>query len=280
MTELTLWMGTVAQGSFTERLAAAATCGYSGMSVSPTDCSAVPPSRMSQLAGDAGIKLVALDPLVCWLPHWDPPPIGSIDPARLELMNSLMRFDVERALDLAAALGCTAVSVIEPYATPVPLEIGAEAFADACDRAADRGLVLQLEAMPFSGIPDLEAARSIVQLAGRDNGGLMLDTWHLFRSGGTAALVETLPLEHLSVQLSDAPALAEADLWSEALERRLLPCQGALDLAGVLAVLLRRGFAGPIGPEVISSELRRLDPVDAAHRAKVACQQLFTAVGL
>src|SRR6478609_8560061 len=123
MTDLTLWMGTVGQGSFTERLEAAATCGYTGMSVVPTDCTAIPPNRMRQLADDAGIKLVTLDPLVCWLPHWNPPPIGSADPARLQLMNDLMQFDVERILDLAAGLGCTAVSVIEPYATPVPIDV-------------------------------------------------------------------------------------------------------------------------------------------------------------
>ena len=92
--------------------------------------------------------------------------------------------------------------------------------------------------------------------------------------------METLPLENLSIQLSDAPAVAEGDLWSEALERRLLPDHGALDLAGVVAVLLRRGFTGPIGPEVISSELRLLDPVDAARRAEVACRRLFDAVRL
>ena len=184
MIDLTLWMGTVAQGTFAERLAAATTCGYSGMSVALTDFTAVAPNRMRQLADDAGIELVALESLVCWLPDRDPPPPGSVDPARLEFMNRLMHFDVERTLDLAATLGCTAVSVIEPYGATVPIALGAEAFADVCDRAADRGLVLQLEAMPFSGIPDLAAARSIVELAGRDNGGLMLDTWHLFRSGG------------------------------------------------------------------------------------------------
>jgi sugar phosphate isomerase/epimerase len=275
VTELTLWMGTVGQGSFRERLAAAATCGYSSMSVAPTDCDALPATRVRSLADAAGIRLIALDPLVSWLPGSEPPDGWRPDPARRALIDRLARFEVDHVLDLAAILGCATVTVIEPYGTSVPVEHGAAAFAEVCDHAARSGLAVQLEAMPFSGIPDLISARSIVDMAGRSNGGLVLDTWHLFRSGGDPSIVATLPIEGLSVQLCDGPAVAEADLWAEALNRRLLPGDGSFDLAGVMAALRLRGFDGPIGPEVISAELRACHPVDAACRAARACRTLL-----
>ena len=280
MAGLTLWMGTVAQGSFAERLAAAAECGYSSMSVAPTDGEIVPPHHMRRLAEDAGIRLIALDPLVTWLPNWGPPAGRSLDPGRAALLEGAARFDVAHVLDMAQALGCASVSAIEPFGRPVSVERGAEAFAAVCDRAAQHGLAVQMEPMPFSGIPDIRTAASMVQLAGRPNGGLVLDTWHLFRSGGDPSLIAEIPMECLSVQLCDAPRAAEKDLWTEALDRRLLPGTGALDLAGVVTALGVRGFAGPIGPEVISAELRELPPTEAARQAAEACTSLLVSAGL
>jgi sugar phosphate isomerase/epimerase len=274
VTDLTLWMGTVAQGTFTARLGAAAACGYTSMSAAPTDCVTTSPELLRRHAEAAGIRLVALDPLVSWLPGRRRP-TAALDPRRRALLDGVAGFTVDQVLDLAAALGCTSVSAIEPYGVPVAVATAAEALAGVCDRAADRGLVVHLEAMPFSGIPDLATALSIVQLAGRDNAGLVLDTWHLFRSGGDASLIASLPVDRLSVQLCDAPAVPGADPWTEALDRRLLPGDGDLDLVGVVEALRARGFTGVIGPEVISAELRALSPVDAATRAMAACRRLL-----
>src|SRR3954452_18320279 len=98
MTGLTLWMGTVAQGSFVERLAAAAACGYSSMSVAPSDGDTVPPQRMRRLAEKAGIRLIALDPLIAWLPDWAPPVGRPTDAGRMAMLEDAARFDVEGAL--------------------------------------------------------------------------------------------------------------------------------------------------------------------------------------
>src|SRR3954453_20422650 len=119
MTGLTLWMGTVAQGSFVERLEAAAACGYSSMSVAPSDGDTVPPRRMRRLAEKASIRLIALDPLIAWLPDWAPPMGRPIDADRMAILEGAARFDLNGVLHMAAALGCASVSVIEPYGRPV-----------------------------------------------------------------------------------------------------------------------------------------------------------------
>ena len=56
-----------------------------------------------------------------------------------------------------------------------------EGFAGLCDRAAEHGLLVALEFLPWSGIPDVATAWRIVDAAGRANGGLLVDTWHHLR---------------------------------------------------------------------------------------------------
>lgn len=91
-------------------------------------------------------------------------------------------YSVHDCLGFAQDLGADLISLIEPYGRHVPAELGAEACARVCDQAAGQGLRVQLEFMPFSGILDLRSAWEIVRLAGRSNGGLVLDRWHFYRS--------------------------------------------------------------------------------------------------
>jgi sugar phosphate isomerase/epimerase len=57
----------------------------------------------------------------------------------------------------------------------------AASFAAFCDRAADRSLPVELEFVPFWGIPDLATAWRIVSTADQPNGTLMIDSWHLLK---------------------------------------------------------------------------------------------------
>lgn len=268
---MVLWMGTVGPSTFAERLSAAAAAGYAAMSVLPLEVRG-DAAELRRRAADAGVRLRAADPLAGWLPDWSPTVHTGAE--RERFLRPLAALGVDRVLETAAALGCADVSVIEPYGRTVPLDLGVEAFARVCDRAAGHGMSARLEAMPFSGVPDVGAAWDIVQLAGRPNGGLVVDTWHLFRGGFRPGLLEELPVDRLTLQLCDAGPVRAADPWDEA-RHRLLPGDGVLDLASVTATLQRRGFAGPVGPEVVSPALARLGPHEAALRAARACRALL-----
>jgi 4-hydroxyphenylpyruvate dioxygenase len=66
------------------------------------------------------------------------------------------------------------------------------------------GSRVDLEFMPILGLPDLKAAWAIVQPAGRANSGILIDTWHVIKSGSDLALLQQIPAQHLrSIQLSD-----------------------------------------------------------------------------
>ena len=124
------------------------------------------------------------------------------------------------------------LNAVDVFGGPWSLDDAATAFAGLCDRAADHGLLVHLEFLPWSRIPDLATAWQVVRAADRPNGGLMLDAWHYFRSGPDGELLRSVPgASILGVQLCDAPATPEADPLHATLHERLLPGDGELPLA-------------------------------------------------
>jgi sugar phosphate isomerase/epimerase len=164
--------------------------------------------------------------------------------------------------------------LVTDTAPPFP-EI-AEAFAGVCDRAAEHGLVVHLEFLPWTPIRDLKAALEIVEMADRPNGGVMLDSWHHFRSGADDELLRRLPgTRILGVQLNDAPREPEPDLIAETTRRRLLPGEGDIDLVGLVRILDEIGSRAPIGVEVFSEKLFALPAREVARRAGDAVREIL-----
>lgn len=164
----------------------------------------------------------------------------------------------EAVVDVAAELGARHVLVASG-----PAERGevVDRFGALCERAAGSGVVVVLEFLPIFSVGTLAAAVGIVEEVG--NGGVLVDTLHLARSGGSpndlGPVRDLLPY----LQLADATASPTDELREEALHGRLLPGEGALPLSDVLDAV----------PDVpISVELRsqRLiaeypDPIDRAR---------------
>jgi sugar phosphate isomerase/epimerase len=117
------------------------------------------------------------------------------------------------------------------------LQVVVERFASLCDLAAEFGMAVDLEFMRFRDVQTIEQAASVVKMANRRNGFVVIDALHLFRSGGTLASVKAIPAALISgVQLCDAPAAAppDGDLAQEARYDRLPPGEGALPLLDLL----------------------------------------------
>jgi sugar phosphate isomerase/epimerase len=112
-----------------------------------------------------------------------------------------------------------------------------ESFAALARLAADFGLTVDLEFMPWTRVPDLATARRIVEAAGEPNGGLLIDALHFDRSGTTLAEVAALPRERINyVQFCDGPKNydpSDAGLIEVARRARLMPGEGGIDLAGL-----------------------------------------------
>lgn len=248
-----------------DRLAPARDAGFSGLSLMPGDiwsleAEGMTASDIRTRIDDHGLHIMEMDCTACWLPsHYNAS--DSIPMAAL-----LRALTPERVIETAARIGAPSVTAVEMMGVVPSLDEAAEAFAHLCDLAADHGLKAHIEFLPFGGIPDLPTAWSIVQAAGRPNGGLTLDSWHFFRSGSSLDLLAAIPVNRIhTVQINDAPAKPGNDLLHETMNSRLAPGKGDLDLVSFLRTLDATGCTAPISIEVFSAETNT-QPMAAAIR--------------
>jgi sugar phosphate isomerase/epimerase len=158
------------------------------------------------------------------------------------------------------------------------IDVAAKGFAYACDLAARHGLRVGIEFLPWSAIADLRTAWEIVRRADRDNGGLVLDSWHWQRQAGGPDLdtLRTIPADRIHVlQLNDAPAAPDGDPMDETMNRRLLPGEGEIDLASLLRALDDIGAEPMVAPEVFSRVTAALGPEEAAQRIGDATRRVL-----
>lgn len=264
-----LCSGTLRTGiTFRERLAAARDGGFTGLSLWGRDYQAARDEGLSDpdirlLLADHGLSVAELDPAWWWLPgasdiHIPPEHDG----------ERIFRFGERELFGVADAVGARSLNAVDVFGGAWSLDEAAAAFAGLCDRAGEHGLLVHLEFLPWSRIPDLATAWQVVREADRPNGGLMLDAWHYFRSTPDGALLRSIPgASILGVQLCDAPALAEANPLHATLHERLLPGGGELALGTLLADLRATGTTAPVGVEVFSDVLSALPPEEAGRLA-------------
>lgn len=142
----------------------------------------------------------------------------------------------------------------------------ADRLARLCDLAAEYGMAVDLEFMPFRRVATLPQALEVVALADHDNAFVMIDALHLFRSGGAVADVAAAPPSRLGVcQLCDAPLASppRERLAAEAREQRRLPGRGELPLRALLAALPRGSVLAAEVP--IGSQFPDLSPLERAR---------------
>jgi sugar phosphate isomerase/epimerase len=172
-------------------------------------------------------------------------------------------------LAAAAGLGARHLKVVSDMkGGSWPLDGMAEDFAALCKQAEDVGSKVAIEVMPWANLNTIGKGLEVTRAAGADNGGILLDVWHLARGSGATADVALLEgRELISVELEDAAAEPIGTLWNDALNHRL-PCgEGCLDIAGFVDAIRRIGYQGPAGVEILSIAHRKLSLEEAAKVA-------------
>ena len=267
--DLVLCAGTLPRGvPFAERLAVAADAGFRYISLWGRDIAAARAEGRSDadlraMLADHGLGVAEVDPAWWWLP-------GAaevrIDPAFDT--EEVFRFGEDELLAMAGAVGARSLNAVDVFGGPWGVDDAAEAFAGLCARAAEHDLLVHIEWLPWSKIPDLDTARAIVETAGAPNGGLNIDAWHLVRAGVRLEELAAVPGDRiLAIQLDDGPAAAEENLVEATLHHRRLPGEGEFDLVRLLRTLAATGTTAPLGVEVFSDALHELGPLEAARRA-------------
>jgi len=265
--DLVLCSGTLMQRGFRALCEAGAAGQFAGISLWPQDVERARADGLSErdqraLLRDSGLVVADLDPLLSWLPDEKVPPgIGASE-------------DVFYAI--ADSLGAQSLNLAQPFGTTIDLAAASESFAGVCERAAAHGLLVTLEYLPWSGIPDASTALAIVEAAGHPNGTLMFDTWHSFRGPTDDEQLRKVPASRFgSVQLNDAPTQPAEDIMQETMTARLLPGEGAIPLVDWIRLLDEVGSRAPIGVEVFSRELDALSPAEVGRRCGEAARRIL-----
>jgi sugar phosphate isomerase/epimerase len=279
--DLVLCAGTLPRGvPFAERLRAASAAGYAWVSLWGRDHAAaraegLSDADMRSMLDDHGLRVAEIDPAWWWLP-------GATDvhlPPEFDT-EEVFRFGEDELFAVADAMGGRSLNAVDVFGGSWGIDDAAEAFAGLCLRAAEHGLLVHIEWLSWSRIPDLATAWKIVELAGQPNGGLNIDAWHLVRAGVTVEELRSVPGDRiLGVQLDDGPLAAEADLIDATLHHRLLPGAGEFDLVDIVGALVDSGTTAPIGVEVFSDDLHQLGSDEAARQAFAATRAVFEAAG-
>jgi len=269
---LELCWGTVPDATLPELIDAATVGGFAAVTVKPALYEAArrdghSDADLRSRAADAGILVTVVDPLITGLPGVPAPADVPAD------MRSYFAHGEDDAHRVADALGAGVINVVHFLGdASTPLAGLAEAIAGMGARARARGRRLSIEFIPRTGIHDLAAAQAILAAVGLDDVGIMVDTWHLVRSGGGVEDLRALPAGAIAaVQVSDRGEPRARTTPNPAgyvpMTGRLLPGEGLLPLAEILGAVLDNRPGLRVGVEVFSDDLRQLGTAEAARRA-------------
>ena len=144
--------------------------------------------------------------------------------------------------------------------------VWARRFAELAAQAQEVGARLGIEFFPWSNVSSLAEGLRLVEEAGHDNGGVIIDAWHIARANTPPSELATVPLHRIvGVELDDADEHVVGTLFEDTVHRRRYCGEGAFDLTGMVTALRTAGWTGPWGVEILSDEHREL-PVEAALR--------------
>lgn len=178
-----------------------------------------------------------------------------------------------RLVDRAASLGARHVVAVGQADDAARTAAG---FARLCQLAAVHGISAHLEPISWNPVRTLAQAAAILRAADQPNAGILVDALHFHRMGESLAELAALPPGWLRLcHLCDAPAgfdPAPDALRREARTARLLPGEGELPLAALLATLPRDIT---LSVEVPSQGMLALPPRVRADRALAAARRVL-----
>ena len=236
-------------GTLEEKMRACAAAGFDGVEIFEQDLLVSPhsPEDIRELADGLGLSLDLYQPF------------RDFEGVSEDLLEANL-YRAEAKFALMKRLGTDTMLVCSNVATASIDDDGVAAsqLRRLGDVAAGYGIRLAYEALAWGRyVNDYGHAQRIVELADHPNVGTCLDSFHILSRGADPAGIEKIPAEKIFfVQLADAPELS-LDVLSWSRHYRVFPGEGAFDLPGFMAHLVRSGYNGPVSLEVFNDVFRQ-----------------------
>lgn len=238
-------------GTLEAKLHASAAAGFDGVEVFEPDLIVSPrsPEQIRALAADLGLSLDLYQPFR---------DLEGVGPADFEagLRRLRHKFALMERLGIEVILLCSNVAT----AVHDDDDLVAEQLHRIGDVAAEHGRRVAYEALAWGRyVNTYEHAWRLVRRADHPAVGTCLDSFHILSRGDDPRGIEDIRADKIFfVQLADAPQLA-MDVLSWSRHHRVFPGQGAWDLPGFLAHVMRAGYTGPVSLEVFNDTFRQTD---------------------
>lgn len=238
----------VSPHALSDRIAAAAAAGFSGIGLSYPDITALRRAmtfaEIRRAFDEGGLKHLELECIVDW----------HADGARLETATRVK----DTLLACAAEIGACHVKVAaDQFGEDWAHDRMVERFAALCEDAAAAGTRIVIEPMPWSNISGIKDTAKLVEDAGAANGGALFDIWHVARSGAAFEDFKAIPPETIGyIELCDALHAVSGTLKRDTIDNRRHCGEGELDVAGFVDCVKSTGYEGLWGVEVISEAQR------------------------
>lgn len=182
--------------------------------------------------------------------------------------------------ELAQEIGCPGIVVVP---SPQPKGVTWEqvkvetvsALRDLADIAAPYGIKLGFEflAPANCSVRTLAQGWEIVLATGREDVGLVFDTYHFFVGGSSWESLEEFAADRLMiVHINDVEDLPLEQLTDG---HRLLPGEGILPLNRMLSRLHARGYDGAYSLEVMRPTYREREPLEYARAGLAATAKVL-----
>ncbi len=260
---------------FRERVETASKVGYRGIGFGHADILSVADrlgfATMKRILDDNGMTYVEVEMITDWFT--DGAKRRRSDTVRADLLHA------------AEQLGAWQIKIGGDFdndgANDWPMEDMIRDYAVLCRQAADAGTRLALEILPFANLRTIDQGLELMGGADADNGGILLDIWHMVRGGIDFEQIRRMPKAAIAwIEINDARPEIEGSLFNDTINCRELPGDGFFDIRGFLQAVLDAGYEGPYGVEILSRAHRRLPVAEQASRGFNATRKQFEALGM
>jgi sugar phosphate isomerase/epimerase len=243
---------------FKDRVSAAARAGFKGFGIWHADLAHTLQKyslkEMKKILDGHGIKHIELEFLLDWFMEGERKRQSDVWKAML--------------LEAAEALGARHLKVGEFERSDCPMPRLMEAFAALCKDAENRGTLICYEMMPFSTIDSVEKAVELVSGAGAKNGGICFDLWHLSKLKIPHETVARTPRQYItSIEINDGTYDCPWSLHEDTINHRLFCGEGEFDVKGFVRTMLKAGYEGPWGIEVLNAAWRKKPLSETVRKA-------------
>ncbi|QUT06829.1 sugar phosphate isomerase/epimerase [Sphingobium phenoxybenzoativorans] len=231
---------------------------------------------MRRILSDAGLSYVELEVLTDWFADGDRRAVS--DKTRQLMLQAAQELGVAKIKTIGDADGGMDFSIIRE---PWPMTRLVEEYGRLAREAAKAGSLITLELVPGTGVSDLATAQALAEGANEPNAGLLIDIWHLNRSGIPYEDVQRLPPGLINaVEVDDAMARMVGTVFEDTINNRKLPGEGELDVIRFLQCIASTGYNGVYGVEMVSEAHRKLSLEQAATRSFSTTMEQFAAASL